>query len=103
MLIPSVIGATITSYLKVELGSTVTMLVGASGFPLALAIVTLGQRKLRAYKVEDEEWAMFYARPLQINLAKCVKTNSEGMRKDYRRNAIKNAEGLLSCIQKGGK
>jgi len=69
------------------------------GILLGFGELWLFRKRLKVYYVDDDEWAVYYARPLCISLTKCLKEKSKGMKEDYRKETLKYAENLLSCLQ----
>ncbi|MCJ7635023.1 hypothetical protein MUP77_21860 [Candidatus Bathyarchaeota archaeon] len=70
---------------------------------LGVGASALFWRKLKVYYVDDDEWAIYYARPLYINLTKCIREKTKGMKEDYRKETLKYARKLLSCVQERWK
>jgi hypothetical protein len=105
LIVPSLIVLPLTALWNIQLGIYGSPILGTCGIILAFGIVVLVQRRLKEYPIDDDEWAIYYVRPLYTNLAKYVETKPSegGMRKDYRKKALKCAEGLLSCVQERWK
>jgi len=57
-------------------------------------------KKAAKYKLEDDEWATFYAYAITDNLEKYSTTTNIGMRQDYRKKTVETAKDFLSCIRK---
>lgn len=103
MLIPTLISVPITIWLNIQLGTFGGLILMASGVLLAFGIVTLTGRNLKRYFVDDDEWTIYYAHPLYVNLVKCLKEKTEGMKEDYRKKTLKFAENLLTYVQERWK
>ena len=74
-------------------------------FSVVTALWILGVYKSikgsRKYNVRQDEWALFYCKSTLRWLNK--KAQSEELRKEYRRNAVKSMEELISVIEKKWK
>jgi hypothetical protein len=73
------------------------------GFAIQLISMYVFSNKMRMYKLDDDEWAKFYTHSILNNLEKYFKAKTTGLKKDYRKKAVKNAKDFLSCIEKNGK
>ena len=82
-----------------QLGSYGSLVSMSIGILLAFGVSSLFRKRLKVYYVDDDEWAIYYARPLYISLTKCLREKSKGMKEDYRKETLKYAENLLSCVQ----
>lgn len=93
-----------TAYLiRIELTTIWQLPLIGCGFIISYASVKLLQRKLRKYHVEDDEWARFYTSSIYTNLKNYLETKSSGMKKEYRKKALKNTKDFLSCIEEKWK
>lgn len=72
-------------------------------FALWAYLLNETKKRVKKYRVKDDEWATFYTNSIMRNLEKYSKTDNSEMKKDYRKNAVKNAEEFLSCIEKRWK
>jgi hypothetical protein len=55
-------------------------------------------RKRKEYYVESDEWAKFYVYFIGLNLVNSINSQAVGMKKSYRKKALKNAKDFLSCV-----
>jgi hypothetical protein len=69
------------------------------GLLLGFGVTSLFRMRLKVYYVDDDEWTIYYARPLYINLNKCIHEKTKAMKEDYRKEALKYANNLLSRVQ----
>jgi len=60
-------------------------------------------RKARKYRLDDDEWALFYTSSIVKNLLGYINTKNIDRKKDYQKSALKNAEDFLACIEKRWK
>jgi hypothetical protein len=98
-LIPTLVSFPFVIWQNIQLGSNGSLLLAFCGVLLAAGIITFTRRKMKTFFVDDNEWAIYYARPLYINLAKCLKEKTEGMKEHYRNKTVQYAENLLTCVQ----
>lgn len=89
--------------LNQQLGDKAGVVSVLIGILLASGATALFRFKLKPYYVDDDEWTIYYARPLYISLVRCLKEKSKEMKEDYRKAALKYAEKLLSCVQQWWK
>jgi len=60
-------------------------------------------KKARKYELEDDEWAKYYTYSIVDNLENYFGAKTTGLKRDYRKNAVKLAKDFLSCIKKRWK
>jgi len=60
----------------------------------------LAKRRVRRFKVEDDEWAIFYANSMVNNLKNYSETDNKYRKNDFKKKAVRNAKDFLSCIEK---
>ena len=72
------------------------------GFILLGVVYKIGTT-MNKYRLEDNEWAIFYTYSILDNLVKYSETKNVGMKTDYRKKAFKSAKAFLFCIKKRWK
>lgn len=61
------------------------------------------KKRVKKYRVRDDEWVIFYTNSILDNLMRYSETDNQEMKKDYRKKAVENAKDFLSCIEKRWK
>jgi hypothetical protein len=69
------------------------------GLVMAVYIMINIQKKVKAYPVDDIEWALVDAIPLYHNISKLITEQTEGMKKDFRKNSVRSAKHLCETIE----
>jgi hypothetical protein len=105
LFVPTLIALPFIIFLNVQLGNLGNSILVSCGIVFASGIIVLVQKKLKEYPIGDDEWAIYYTQPLCINLEKYIDTkpSEQGMRRDYKKKALRYAEGLFSCVQERWK
>ena len=57
------------------------------------------RRRVKKYKVEDDEWATFYTYSIMGNLERYSETDNIHRKNDFRKKAVGFARDFLSCIE----
>lgn len=83
-----------------DLEGWLSLFIGAT---LWLSITYVMFKKVRKYRLEDDEWARFYTYSILTNLEKYSKTNNIEMKRNYRKKAVKDAKDFVSLIEKKWK
>lgn len=100
---PLFLGIVVTGSLGIELAESWQAVIMVSGFSLSLVLYKWTRKKTEQYEVKSGEWARFYTRSIYINLENYLHTESSGMKKEYRKRALKDAKSFLLCIEKKWK
>lgn len=58
------------------------------------------RKRVKKYKVEDDEWAIFYTHSIMNNLERYSETDNIYRKNDFRKKAVRFARDFLSCIEK---
>lgn len=74
--------------------------IGLVFIPWILIIFFL-KKKLQKYMLTDSEWAKYYSYSIMNNLEKYSKSKSQGMKDDYKKDALKKAKEFVSRIKEG--
>lgn len=98
-LIPPLLVSFVAYLIQIELNPIWQFPPMGVGFLIWYVLLKSLNRKLREYSVDSDEWARFYTRSIHTNLEKYSKTRSLGMKKGYRKKALKAAKDFLSCIE----
>jgi len=100
ILMPILVLWALAIFFNLHLDSNWIGLTAVGSVLLGFGYLAQTRRKLWQYPVDDSEWAIYYARPVYVNVVKSrSKTNSEGMRRDYRKKALQCARDLLLCME----
>ncbi|MDH5481677.1 MAG: hypothetical protein OEY22_02190 [Candidatus Bathyarchaeota archaeon] len=71
----------------------------AIGGSFTYVLMKMLVRKRREYHVESDEWVRFYTYSIFVNLQNYDKTRSLGVKKSYRKKALKNCRNFVSSLE----
>lgn len=94
--LPFFLGVSILSLLNID-SWLVFVLLPLGGY-LAIKVNDLINKKRNEYNVDTNEWTTYFTVLISTNLSNYLSTTSSGMRKKYRKEALKYAKNFLSCI-----
>lgn len=103
LFIPLFLCSLIASSIGVKLTETWQVLLIFSSFIVSYILFRWAQNKTEQYKVGSDEWARYYTRSIYINLENYLHSKSSGMKKEYRKRALKNAKNFLLCVEERWK
>ena len=99
LVLTTLLGVLIAKLVNAEMPSSWTGILSIVGFIIPLPPFFVLLRKRAEYIVESDEWIRYYTNLVYTNLENCLKTNSSGFKKNYRKKALKGAKGFLSCVE----
>jgi hypothetical protein len=93
------LGYFITRLMNIEFSSNVGFSSVLFGGLLSVLLMLLLGKKRRDYYVDSDEWARFYTYSIFTNLSRYLSSPSSGTKKTFKKKALKDAKGFLSCIE----
>lgn len=70
------------------------------GMGIPLLVIRFADKGKKKYHLEDDEWVTYYANSVTESLEDYAGSKNNEMKKDLRKEALKEAEGFLSYVKK---
>jgi len=93
------LGTLVGSFISVDMSRVGGIFSLTPGFLLSILVHGLLKKKRDEYYVESDEWTVYFILLISQNLNSYLSTPSSGMKKRYRKDALKFAKDFLSCIE----
>jgi len=93
------LGTLVGSFISVDMSRVGGIFSLTPGFLLSILVHGLLKKKRDEYYVESDEWTVYFILLISQNLNSYLSTLSSGMKKRYRKDALKFAKDFLSCIE----